>query len=413
MLVFFIHGVAESKVKFAQPLKHLIKDELLQRSQELPYFHSGFYADVLNKKDKIWNCIDRDLQNQKQQNPNVNLQDIFRGQEIRREFLSDFVGDAFTYLNAERGAKIRESIFGHLEDFILAHPEEPEIHIIAHSMGTVILWDLLFSDKFSSNDAAFKIRSLILEKVNLKSITTMGSPILLFNMIFDVTPEQVNNFARLFYKQPIRWTNIIHSSDLIAYPISSSLNFNDSCNLLFKDRFISTVANDWENNMRALYNTAGNLNPQINQALSLGMIASGAADAHLNYWQCAQTAKIIVDTMLGNEEKILNLVIERLKKIPGMTINFMDTKDSPQTNDYKIDQSWHHYLGELDKLRESFQFSDSSGKLNLRDNIAQIPHVYVYDRNGNCKFSGYVGLFHAEGLRQEVQNIKAEYRLKI
>ncbi|BAY60257.1 hypothetical protein NIES22_03150 [Calothrix brevissima NIES-22] len=412
MLVFFIHGVAESKVKFAQPLKHLIKDELLQRGQELPYFHSGFYADVLNKKDKIWNCIDRDLQNQKQQNPNVNLQDIFRGQEIRREFLSDFVGDAFTYLNTERGAKIRESIAGHLEDFILAHPKEKELHIIAHSMGTVILWDILFSDKFSSDDAAYKIRSLINQKVTLKSINTMGSPILLFNMIFDVTSEQVQNCVFKFSQQPIRWTNIIHSSDLIAYPIGSSLNFNDSCNLLVKDRFISTVANDWENNMRALYNTAGNLNPQINQALSLGMIASGAADAHLNYWQCAQTAKIIVDTMLGNEEKILNLVIERFKKIPGMTINFMDAKDSIQTNDYKIDQSWHHYLGELDKLRESFQFSDSSGKLNLRDNIAQIPHIYVYDRNGDCKFSGYVGLFHAEGLRQEVQNIKAEYQLK-
>lgn len=412
MLVFFIHGVAESKVKFAQTLKHLIKDELLQRSQELPYFHSGFYADVLNKKDKIWNCIDRDLQNQKQQNPNVDLQDIFRGQEIRREFLSDFVGDAFTYLNSERGAKIRESIFGHLEDFILAHPEEQEIHIIAHSMGTVILWDILFSDKFSSNDAAFKIRSLILEKVHLKSITTMGSPILLFNMIFDVTPEQVNNFALLFYKQPIRWTNIIHSSDLIAYPISSSLNFNDSCNLLVQDRFISAMANDWENNMRALYNTAGNLNPQINQALSLGMIAPGAADAHLNYWNCPQTAKIIVNTMLGDEDKILNLVIERLKKVPGITINLMEAPDSTQTKDYKIDQSWHHYLGEFDKLRESFQFSDGSGKLNLRDNIAQIPHVYVYDRNGDCKISGYVGLFHAEYLRQEVQNIKAEYRLK-
>lgn len=115
MLVFFIHGVAASKVKFAQPLKYLIKDELSKRGKELPYFHSGFYADVLNKKDKIWNCIDQDLQNQKKQNPNVNLQDIFRGQEIRREFLSDFVGDAFTYLNVERGAKIREAITGHLE----------------------------------------------------------------------------------------------------------------------------------------------------------------------------------------------------------------------------------------------------------------------------------------------------------
>jgi hypothetical protein len=50
MLVFFIHGVAESKVKFAQPLENLIKGEFSKRSKAIPSFHSGFYADVLNKK---------------------------------------------------------------------------------------------------------------------------------------------------------------------------------------------------------------------------------------------------------------------------------------------------------------------------------------------------------------------------
>ncbi len=367
------------------------------------------YADVLNNKDKIWNYIDQDLEKLKIQNPHVNLQDIFRGQDIRREFISNFVGDAFTYLNAERGAKIRQTIARHLEDFVEYYPNEKELHIVAHSMGTVILWDILFSDKVTSDDDTFKIRSLINQKVKLKSITTMGSPILLFNMILDVTPEQVQNFALKFSKQPIRWANIIHSSDLIAYPISRSLNLNDSCNLSVKDKFISTVANDWENNMRALHNAAGNVNPQINQALSLGTIASGAADAHLNYWKCSQTAKIIVDNMLGDEDKILDVVIERLKKVPGMTITLLESTESAKTKDYKIDQSWHHYLGEFDKLRESFQFLDGSGKLNMRDNVTQIPHVYIYNHNGNCQFSGYVGLFHADGLRQEVQSIKAEY----
>ncbi|BAY10713.1 hypothetical protein [Calothrix sp. NIES-2098] len=135
-------------------------------------------------------------------------------------------------------------------------------------MGTVILWDILFSDKFQPRDPAFKIRSLILEKVNLKSITTMGSPILLFNMIFDFQPEQANNFALLFHKQPIRWINIIHSSDLIAYPIGSSLKLSDSTNLSIQDKFISTVANDFEKTVRGLAESpAINANPGINQAL--------------------------------------------------------------------------------------------------------------------------------------------------
>jgi hypothetical protein len=161
MLIFFIHGVAEAKVKFAKPLQHLIKEYFSQRGINPPHFHSGFYADLLNNKGKVANFIHQDLQLAKQKNPNIDLQDIFCRQDIREEFISDFVGDAFTYLNHERGAKIRQSIAGHLEDFILHHPEEEELHIIAHSMGTVILWDILFSPKLNHDDAVYKIRSLI------------------------------------------------------------------------------------------------------------------------------------------------------------------------------------------------------------------------------------------------------------
>jgi hypothetical protein len=411
MLVFFIHGVAESRATFAKDLKALIKNELAKRCQDSPHFHSGFYADILDDKDKIWDFVDEDLKNYQKQNHNVNLQDIFRGQEIRREFISDFVGDAFTYLNLERGAKIREAIAGHLEDFIANHPDEKELHIVAHSMGTVILWDILFSKRFQPGDAALKIQSLINQKVKLKSITTMGSPILLFNMIFDVSPEQVNNFARLFHKHTLKWTNIIHSSDLIAYPISSSLKISNANNLSIKDKFITTVANDLENTVRAVGNAASNVNPSINQAFSLAVIASGAADAHTNYWKCSQTAKIIVDNILGDDEKILDIVIERLKKVPGMAITLLESTESAKTKDHKIDQTWHHYLGEFDKLIESFQFLDSSGKLNMRDNLAQIPHVYIYNNDGNCQFSGYVGLLYANALRQEVAAIKEKYYL--
>ena len=108
MLILFIHGVAESKVKFAEPLKTLIQKEFSQRGQTLPHFHSGFYADILNNKGKIWNFIHQDLDKFKQENPYINTEDILRGQELRQGFISDFVGDAFTYLNHERGAKIRQ-----------------------------------------------------------------------------------------------------------------------------------------------------------------------------------------------------------------------------------------------------------------------------------------------------------------
>jgi hypothetical protein len=56
MLIFFIHGVAEAKVKFAKPLEHLIKEDLSQRGIKPPYFHSGFYADILNNKSITFSC---------------------------------------------------------------------------------------------------------------------------------------------------------------------------------------------------------------------------------------------------------------------------------------------------------------------------------------------------------------------
>lgn len=413
MLIFFIHGVAEAKVKFARPLEHLIKEDLLQRGINPPYFHSGFYADILNNKGKISNFIHQDLQLAKQENPNINPQDIFRGQEIREEFISDFVGDAFTYLNPERGAKIRESIAGHLEEFILHHPEEKELHIIAHSMGTVILWDILFSQKFNHDDAAYKIRYLIKKEVQLKSIFTLGSPILLFNMILDIKPEQINDFS-LDYQQPLQWTNIIHSSDLIAYPISSSLRLTNDSKLSVKDKFISSKANNLEQTVRAVaefpaVEAAGKLTPGVNQAFFLAAIAAGAADAHINYWHCSQTVKIIVDEIVGNNEEIIDKVIECLKQVPGMTITLLEDKKFAQKINPQEQNNWDQLFGNVDKLIENFDFYDDSGKLRMRDNLAQVPRVSIYNSDGNCQFRGYVGLIHANDLRQEVEAIKQKY----
>jgi hypothetical protein len=45
----------------------------------------------------------------------------------------------------------------------------------------------------------------------------------------------------------------------------------------------------------------------------------------------------------------------------------------------------------------------------MRDNLAQVPRVSIYNSNGNCQFRGYVGLIHANTLREEVKAIKQKY----
>lgn len=396
MLILFIHGVAEYKTKFAEPLKTLIQTEFSQRGQKLPHFHSGFYADILTNKGKIWNFIHQDLAKFKQENPYVDSQDILRGKDLREGFISDFVGDAFTYLNYQRGKKIRQSIAEHLEDFITNHSQEKELHIIAHSMGTVILWDMLFSENFENNDPSVKFRELINNQVQLKSITTMGSPVILFNMLLDIPAEQVN-FKCQSFKYPLRWLNIIHSSDMIAYPISSSLEIKEDSNISVTDKFITDNANNLESSVRQIANFPGIKTvsdiTSINKVLDLGAVAAGVADAHIGYWNCPQTAKMITDHILGNEEKIINLVIKRLEKVPGMT-------------SFGI-------LGNLEKTipgtEEYFNFVDESGHLKLRDNFAHVPHISVYNNQGQFKFGGYVGLIHANGLREEIKYIKQRY----
>jgi hypothetical protein len=60
-------------------------------------------------------------------------------------------------------------------------------------------------------------------------------------------------------------------------------------------------------------------------------------------------------------------------------------------------------------ITEAFRFADRSGRLSLRDNLAQTPHVTLYDSQNKCQFRGYVGLIHANGLREEIQYIKQRY----
>ncbi|MGV2388747.1 MAG UNVERIFIED_CONTAM: hypothetical protein LVR29_12035 [Microcystis novacekii LVE1205-3] len=57
-----------------------------------------------------------------------------------------------------RGKQIRRIIADQLIDLVQAYPQETELHIVAHSLGTVILWDLLFSERFDPRIPLHEIR---------------------------------------------------------------------------------------------------------------------------------------------------------------------------------------------------------------------------------------------------------------
>lgn len=293
MLVFFLHGVATKNADYAKPLQALLRKEFNQRQQPLPHFYAGFWGNVFKQTGQMWNWIHQDLQTLKTSSPYVDMQDIFRYQDIREDFISQFFGDALTYFNTERGFVIRDILADQLYQFLKHYPQEAELHIVSHSLGSVILWDVLFSNRFANDDPAHTIRSLITPsiqshtgKVQLKSLTTMGSPILFFNMMLDVTPEPIQAFLSRYKTEALRWINILHSSDIIAYPLQSSLKTADQPNLFFRDRYVWTDANVAERAARTL--------GQAHAAM-----AAGISDAHGSYWHSRGTARFVASNLLG------------------------------------------------------------------------------------------------------------------
>ncbi len=288
MLVFFLHGTAVRNFAYSDRTQGFILNELLQRGElETPYFGSAFVGDLLGA-DELWDWVLQDLENFKWDNPGVDIETIFSYGNFREQLISKIFGDIFTYLNPDYGHAARKTIALQLLNFIKDHPGEDDLHFVAHSLGSVILWDILFSDKLSDSDPAFYIRDIIKglsgyregRKVYLRSITTMGSPLLFFNRMLAINPDRVKQFATRYVKTPLRWINIINAGDIFAYPLESSLSIHYP-NLFFKDKYLE----DKDIIKRSL----GDL------AMALGLV-----DDHTIYWKSQRVANLITANLLGD-----------------------------------------------------------------------------------------------------------------
>jgi hypothetical protein len=164
MLIFFIHGVATKDVKYADSLKAAIKSEFKNLEMDLPNFFSSFWGNALNDVDRMWNSIDRDLQKVKKEHPEIDLsEDCFRYRQFREGFLSEFIGDMFTYLNQRRGVEIRKAIAQQLTQFLQDNPQDKELHIITHSLGSVLFGIFYFLKDLPKTirHLRFDLRSII------------------------------------------------------------------------------------------------------------------------------------------------------------------------------------------------------------------------------------------------------------
>ncbi|NJM77397.1 MAG: hypothetical protein HC852_18450 [Acaryochloridaceae cyanobacterium RU_4_10] len=172
-------------------------------------------------------------------------------QDLRRTQVLPFVGDAAMYLSRYISSATVQQIANQafeqmglpLEELINP-PAGDRLHLVTHSWGTVVLFDILFATRWEDPDLFPSVRDLVgnirlgffgvgsaTEKnygIPLASIHTMGSPIALFNLInvggpvsFDLTPKLQEFLEALQAKmqKPLTWKNYAHPGDPIAYPL--------------------------------------------------------------------------------------------------------------------------------------------------------------------------------------------------
>ncbi len=308
MLTFFIHGVNTQNSGYANKLIANINRELSKsNAAAATSFYSSFWGNLFNnKKNQVIGYIEKDFSRACKLHQEYTLQsDIYRYQKQRKKFISNFLGDFLVYQNIERGNTIRKTIYEQFKQYTEDHPKQKEVHFVTHSLGSIILWDLLFSDPQDSRDPAFFFQAKLID-LDLVSITTMGSPLLFFKEMLDLDFRCIDSFLRVSRRSinissnacKLRWVNIIHSSDLVAYPLKAAIEDEISSNILFSDQYVWQDANKAE---AALHLTSGGQS-------DLAMVVA-AEDAHSSYFQNNLdgriTARIIAYNLLGETDKLL------------------------------------------------------------------------------------------------------------
>ena len=292
MIVFLIHGVATQDAGYGDQFKRKVKENLSKKNVESPIFFSSFWGHTFKSKtDQLFNWVRADVKDLSDKCRELNNcgNDIYRYQEAREDFIAKFFGDFLTYLNVDKGAAIRKQILSQFQDFIDNHPEDKEITIVSHSLGTLVLWDLLFAKDLPENDPANEFRKFFNSNdsaLKLCGLVTMGSPLLFMQLRQPIDFSAVDDFVEKS-NDALTWLNIIHASDLIAYPLGNAITHDKANNFLFTDQFLWMHANGAESGALRF--------GQAHAGMALGM-----ADAHAGYWSNDVVADLMASLVRGD-----------------------------------------------------------------------------------------------------------------
>lgn len=190
---------------------------------------------------------------------------------FREQQLLQFAGDAALYISRHIGSKVVTRLKTDALRVLQNAQSGDRLHLVTHSWGTVILFDILFATRWddpkaSGHEQVMAIRDCIFglsgkndstaEGIQLASIYTMGSPIAIFSLTsvnadpnqpesssssHDITlrlQELLQNIYQARNGAKLPWRNFIHPGDPIAYPLKKlmkDLVDNDEKYIDFQD----------------------------------------------------------------------------------------------------------------------------------------------------------------------------------
>jgi hypothetical protein len=126
----------------------------------------------------------------------------YDAKDLRENFLLPFVGDAVAYISRFLGGRVVETLKAQAQTYLsgMKANEENRFHLVSHSWGTVILFDVLFASRWDDpavfgaasamemRDVVFGLEPSPYTGVVMRSIHTMGSPLDIFSLM-EVTSQ--------------------------------------------------------------------------------------------------------------------------------------------------------------------------------------------------------------------------------
>jgi hypothetical protein len=247
--VLIIHGVGSQEDCFAQPMIDHLKEKLSESDRTKICWKPVWWAHLLDRKEDI---LLRELFPEGDSN---SWFDWFK----LRAFVMNYVGDliAYRYLpNISDPTKERNEIYEVIHEIVHdsiveikneLRSEDTPIIVMAHSLGSVIMFDYI-RDRQNNKNATGYGATPFERMETLAGFITFGSPIPLFTLAYDTVP--CINFPpdnlQKDLKDKAKWLNFYDHDDVFGWPLKYLSKRCEACVIEDKPVNVGDIFTFWD-----------------------------------------------------------------------------------------------------------------------------------------------------------------------